>query len=68
MKKLKSLDVPDLLQSVKNKKLPKEALRGVLNRFKEEGGNLELVESAEELKQAARKEYEEYMDKNKSFI
>lgn len=37
VKKLKSLDVPDLLQAVKGKKLPKEALRGVLGRFKLEG-------------------------------
>ena len=34
MKKLKSLDLPDLFTAVKNKKLPKEALRGVLTRFK----------------------------------
>ena len=34
VKKLKSLDLPDLLQAVQSKKLPKEALRGVLSRFK----------------------------------
>jgi len=34
MKKLKSLDLPDLIGAVKSKKLPKEALRGVLPRFK----------------------------------
>lgn len=37
VRKLKSLDIPDLLQAVKSKKLPKEALRGVLNRFKLDG-------------------------------
>lgn len=68
MKKLKSLDLPDLLQAVQAKKLPKEALRGVLGRFKLEGDNLELVESAESLKTSAQQAYEEYMDKNKSFI
>lgn len=47
MKKLKGLDVPDLLQAVKNKKLPKEALRGVIGRFKLEGDNLDLNESSE---------------------
>lgn len=47
MKKLKGLDIPDLLQAVKAKKLPREALRGVLGRFKLEGENLELTESAE---------------------
>lgn len=68
MKKLKSLDLPDLLQAVQSKKLPKEALRGVLSRFKLEGESLELSESAESLKANAIKEYEEYMSKNKSFI
>jgi hypothetical protein len=33
VKKLKSYDIPDLLQTVKTKKLPKEALKGVLPRF-----------------------------------
>jgi len=37
MKKLKGLDVPDMIKTVKNKKLPKEALRGVLARFKLNG-------------------------------
>lgn len=37
MKKLKSLDIPDLIKTVKSKKLPKEALRGVLGRFKLDG-------------------------------
>jgi hypothetical protein len=34
VKKLKSLDLPDLIKTVKAKNLPKEALRGVLTRFK----------------------------------
>lgn len=55
MRKLKGLDVPDVLQAVKSKKLPKEALRGVLSRFKLEGDNLELVESKEQLQEAAKK-------------
>lgn len=33
MKKLKGLDVPDLLKTVKAKKLPKEALRAIVNNF-----------------------------------
>ena len=33
MKKLKSTDVPDLLKTVKAKKLPKEALKAVTNKF-----------------------------------
>jgi hypothetical protein len=34
VKKMKSLDLPDLIGAVKSKKLPKEAIRGVLTRFK----------------------------------
>ena len=34
VKKLKNLDIPDLIKAVKSKSLPKEALRGVLTRFK----------------------------------
>jgi len=33
MKKLKGLDIPDLLKTVKAKKLPKEALRAIANNF-----------------------------------
>lgn len=47
MKKLKGLDIPDLIQSVNAKKLPREALRGILSRFKLEGENIELIGSAE---------------------
>lgn len=35
MKKMKSLDLPDLIGAVQSKKLPKEALRSVLTRFKQ---------------------------------
>jgi hypothetical protein len=55
MKKLKSLDLPDLISAVKSKKLPKEALRGVLPRFKVAGDKIELTESVETLKQNATK-------------
>jgi hypothetical protein len=34
MKKLKSLDLPDLIKSIKNKKLPKEMLKGSLQLFR----------------------------------
>jgi hypothetical protein len=50
MKKLKSLDLPDIIKTVKAKKLPKEALRSVLSRFKLDGDKLTLVESADSLK------------------
>lgn len=34
MKKLKGLDIPDLVKTVKAKKLPKEALKAITSRFK----------------------------------
>ena len=69
MKKLKSLDLPDLCTAVKNKKLPKEALRGVLTRFKlGENGKIELNESIDSLKENANKTFEEYIAKNQAFL
>lgn len=69
MKKLKSLDLPDLCGAVKNKKLPKEALRGVLTRFKMgENDKIELTESIDSLKENATKTFDEYVSKNKSFV
>lgn len=69
MKKLKSLDLPDLIGAVKGKKLPKEALRSVTSRFKAgEGDKIELVEPVENLKQNATKEFEEYVKKNNVFL
>jgi hypothetical protein len=55
MKKLKSLDLPDLVKTVKAKKLPKEALRTVLPRFKLDGEKLVLIETAASLKENAEK-------------
>lgn len=69
MKKLKSLDLPDLIAAVKNKRLPKEALRGVLPRFKlGEGDKIELVESKETLKEHAIAAFQEYESKNTIFV
>ena len=53
MKKLKSLDLPDLIKTVKSKKLPKEALRTILPRFALDGDKLNLVESADSLKETS---------------
>jgi hypothetical protein len=50
MKKLKSSDVPDLIKTVRAKKLPKEALKTILSRFKLNEGKAELSETAESLK------------------
>jgi hypothetical protein len=69
VKKLKSLDLPDLIGAVKSKKLPKEALRGVLTRFKVgESEKIELVEPVETLKSNANKELEDYIKKNDAFV
>lgn len=57
MKKLKSLDVPDLIKTVKAKKLPKEALRSILPKFKLNEDKVELVESVDLLKEQASKEF-----------
>lgn len=69
VKKLKSLDLPDLIGAVKSKRLPKEALRGVLTRFKAgENEKIELIEPVETLKTNANKELEEYINRNSIFL
>ncbi len=50
MKKLKGADVPDLIKTVRSKKLPKEALKAIIPRFKLNAGKIELVESTDALK------------------
>lgn len=50
MKKLKSADIPDLIKTVKAKKLPKEALKTILPRFRLNEGKIELVETIDNLK------------------
>jgi hypothetical protein len=37
MKQLKGYDIPDLIKTVKAKKLPKEALKAILGRFQLNG-------------------------------
>lgn len=51
VKKLKSLDIPDSIESVKSKKLPKEVLKPIIPRFKLENDKLELVDSKEKLRE-----------------
>lgn len=50
MKKLKGADVPDLIKTVRSKKLPKEALKAISNRFKLNNGKIELLEPIDTLK------------------
>jgi hypothetical protein len=66
MKKLKTCDVPDLIKTVKAKKLPKEALKSILNRFKLNEGKLELVDNTNSLKEEAKKAFEEYNNLNET--
>lgn len=66
MKKLKSYDVPDLIKTVKSKKLPKEALKAIIPKFKFDGDKLVLVEGVETLKGESSKVYEEYKTLNDS--
>ena len=40
MKRLKGSDVPDLIKTVRAKKLPKEALKAIVGRFKMNEGKL----------------------------
>jgi hypothetical protein len=65
VKKLKSFDIPDLLQAVKSKKLPIDALKSVLSRFTIKDDKIELVEEKGKLKESAINELNEYIKKNK---
>lgn len=60
MKKLKSYDIPDIIKTVKAKKLPREVLRSILSRFKLTDGKLELSGTVAELKEGSAAEFEEY--------
>jgi len=51
MKKLKGCDVPDLIKTVKAKKLPKEALKTISARFTLKDGKVELAEPSDKLRE-----------------
>lgn len=68
MKKLKGCDVPDLIKTVKSKKLPKEALKAIAPQFKFEGDKLVLSQTAEALKEEAASVYNDYKDVNDAII
>lgn len=44
MKTLKAYDIPDLIKTVKAKKLPKEALKTILGKFTVKEDKLELID------------------------
>jgi hypothetical protein len=68
MKKLKSSDVPDLIKTVRAKKLPKEALKAIIGRFKLNEGKVELNESIENLKAESATVFDEYINNNNAAI
>lgn len=66
MKQLKGFDVPDLIKTVKSKKLPKEALKAILGRFQLNGEKLELVQPTAALREESKKLYEAYTSINEA--
>lgn len=68
VKKLKSLDLPDSIESVRKKKLPKEVLKPIIPRFKLENEKISLVDSKESLKEEALKEYAVYKASNEELV
>lgn len=64
MKKLKAADVPDLIKTVKAKKLPPQALKSIFHRFKLTEGKVELASSVEELKNESKTIFDEYISNN----
>lgn len=64
MKKLKTADVPDLIKTVKAKKLPKEALKSIASRFTLKEGQLDLIASVEDLKTESKNLFTQYISEN----
>lgn len=64
MKSLKSADIPDLIKTVKSKKLPVQALKTITSRFQIVDGKISLKKSAEELKEEAKTIFDEYVNTN----
>ena len=54
MKKLKSTDLPDLVKTVRSKKLPPQALKSIAPHLRLNEGNIELVEPLADLKAEAK--------------
>lgn len=68
MKKLKALDVPDLIKTVKSKKLPKEALKAITGKFSLDSDKLVLVEPAGKLKEEAAQIFKDYVSSNEVLV
>lgn len=66
---MKSLDTPDVLKDVKSKKLPSQALKTILPRFKKtEEGKIELVEDMETLRKHAKEIEVPFNERNAQLI
>ena len=57
MKVLKGYDIPDLIKTVKAKKLPQGALKSILNRFKLNEDKVELVDPIDKIKEESAKTF-----------
>lgn len=66
MKKLKGYDIPDLIKTVKAKKLPREALKSIAAKFTLNEGKLDLVESADKLKEESAQIFKDYISSNET--
>ena len=64
MKKLKGLDIPDLLKTVRAKKLPREALKSILGKFTTSSEGVVLNCSPQILREESKKIYDEYVQSN----
>lgn len=65
MKKLKSTDIPDLVKTVRAKKLPKEALKAIINKFEfDSEGKIKLVGAVEDLKAESNANFKDYVSVN----
>jgi hypothetical protein len=68
MKKLKAIDIPDLIKTVKAKKLPKIALKSIVSHFSLSNGNIELLATPESLKREVQSIEVEYKKIHKSLV
>ena len=65
MKKLKSIDLPDLLKTVKSKKLPREALKAIVDKFNfDSEGKIQLLKPIEQLRNESKGNFHDYISVN----
>jgi hypothetical protein len=64
MKKMKSTDIPDLIKTVKAKKLPREALKAITNKFSIADNKISLKYTVESLKVESNVYFDDYVKLN----